>query len=326
MPLSLLASYLGDRHQCVCIGSYHSSFLPLQCGVPQGSVLGPILFNLYVNGIVNIDTAVKYIIYADDCTLLFSGMNLDDVIGECNAVLNKLHLSSQSNCIRINPSKTKIIIFRARNKEVKLHQHFIYAGQEIAVVDEHKILGVTFSSNLAWHAHINHLCSKLSAATGALSRCRSLIPLHAKLSIYHALFASHLNYCSLVWLTTTKKNIEKIITLQKKIIRNVADVGYLSSTRTLFPLYNIVKIENMYNFRILRMFCFSSSTHKCFLADTASLTPNITCVVTRSTDEWFVPRFRTNYKFEMLHHNLPFILNSYTFLTFKDMRQCFVSM
>lgn len=103
-------------------------------------------------------------------------MNLDDVIGECNAVLNKLHLWSQSNCIRINPSKTKIIIFRARNKEVKLHQHFIYAGQEIAVVDEHKILGVTFSSNLAWDAHIDHLCFKLSAAAGALSRCRSLIP------------------------------------------------------------------------------------------------------------------------------------------------------
>lgn len=178
----------------------------------------------------------------------------------------------------------------------------------------------------SWKYLIDQLCSKLSSAAGALSRCRSLIPVHAKLSVYHALFASNLNYCSLVWMTTTKENIEKIIILQKKIIRHVADVGYLSSTRTLFPLYNIVKIENMYNFRILRMFCYSFSTHKCFLAAIASLTPNIKCVATRSTDEWFVPRFRTNYKFQMLHHNLPSILNKNTFLTFKEMRQYFVNM
>lgn len=165
------------------------------------------------------------------------------MIGECNAVLNKLHLWSQSNCIRINPSKTKIIIFRARNKEVKLHQHFIYAGQEIAVVDEHKILGVTFSSNLAWDAHIHHLCSKLSAAAGALSRCRSLIPLHAKLSIYHALFASHLNYCSLVWLTTTKKNIKKIIPCKRKSFATLLTLVICPQRVPCFPCIILLKLK-----------------------------------------------------------------------------------
>uniref|UniRef100_A0A6G5AFJ6 Putative endonuclease/reverse transcript n=1 Tax=Rhipicephalus microplus TaxID=6941 RepID=A0A6G5AFJ6_RHIMP len=96
--------------------------------------------------------------------------------------------------------------------------------------------------------HVNYLCEKLSSVTGVLSRCRSLLPTKAKVQIYNALFHAHLNYCALVWSTTTITNIRKILMLQKKIIRYIDNIDYYSSTREAFPKYNIIRIDNLYTF------------------------------------------------------------------------------
>lgn len=105
VPLSLLQSYLHGRTQCVYIGTNRSTYLPVPCGVPQGSLLGPLLFNIYINDIINIDKSVKFIIYADDSSLLLSGPDPEALIKHCNNVLHKLYTWSNSNQIRINPLK-----------------------------------------------------------------------------------------------------------------------------------------------------------------------------------------------------------------------------
>lgn len=313
-PLALIKSYLSERSQCVCLGNHHSSSLPISRGVPQGSVLGPLLFNVFINDIVNINTSAKFIIYADDATVLFSGADTDTLVESCNNFFCNITSWSLSNKLKINPKKTKVIIFRARNKVLNLKQDIMCADQKIDIVEEHKILGVTFSSHLSWDSHVNDLCKKLSFTTGALSRCREILPTNIKVKIYQALFQSHINYCSLVWLTTTQRNINKILLLQKKAIRHIANTGYLSPTSTHFRKHSIIKIQYMYEFRILRSFYLCSSAFRQFLQSTAVLQRHNHVVNTRNIGDWHIPRFRTDYKLQSLKYNLPCILNKHKHL------------
>lgn len=263
-PLSLLRSYLTNRQHCVCIDNHTSSFL-FTGGVPQESVLGPLLFNVFINDIVQIDSEEKFIMHADNTTLLISGKCDNNLVMRCNATLERFHVRSQSNRININPAKTMVVIFRAKNKQVKLNHIIKYSNNTIQIVNETKILGVTFSACLSWDTHINNICRNLSSATGAFARTRSLLPTKVKINLYYALFESHLNYCSLVWANTTKTSVTKIQILQKKIMRLISGVHYLSGTRYIFNSYKIVAFQHMYHFRILRYFYFSSGQSKNFL-------------------------------------------------------------
>lgn len=310
-PLSLMTSYLKNRTQCVCIDSQNSSSLPVLNGVPQGSVLGPLLFNVYVNDIVNIDLAPQYFIYADDSTLLFTGSDPDFLVLQCNNTLEKLHHWSKSNSVKINPVKTKAVLFRPKNKMFTLQRKISLFDRNIELVDEHKVLGITFSCNLSWNSHVQSLCRRLSVAVAALSCCRVLMPVNIKIQLYYALFTSQMNYCSLVWSSTTKSNIDKISVLQKAALRHIARVDRMSSTRELFPNFNIIRFEHHYNYRLLNWFFFSPCDSKNFLISIASLRPHDTAVDIRDPAPWFVPRFRTQYKMQTLKHNLPVLLNKY---------------
>lgn len=126
-----------------------SSFLPILRGAPQGRILGPLLFNVYMNDLVSIDKTAKCIIYADDRTILFSGANVNECVCKRNNALSKLSLWSSLNQITINPLKTKVCIFYARGKSVELLSPILYEGQKTALVNEHQIPGVTFSGHLS---------------------------------------------------------------------------------------------------------------------------------------------------------------------------------
>lgn len=111
---------------------------------------------------------------------------------------------------------------------------------------------------------------------------------------------------------TTTTNITKILTLQKGAVRYIANLPYLLHTEYAFCIYSIVPVTCMYELRILRSFRFSSTAFREFLTRHASLQFHNKRVSTRRNPTWFLPSFRTNYKLQMLEHNLPFILNKYT--------------
>lgn len=275
------------------------------------SVLGPLLFNAYVNDLVKIDTSVKFMLYADDSTFIISGPQVESVIIRCNELLAKLSSWTKLNRLHINPNKTKAIIFRAKNKLVTLSNKIIFEGQEIEVVNNHKILGVYFSSTLSWDTHVAHLCKKLSSVTGVVSRCRGVLPPQIKLLIYNTLFNSYLNYCTLVWSTTTKTNLQKLLVLQKKIVRYIANIPAMATTKDAFRSFNIIKVDNIYEFRLLQSVYFSSDALVNFLLCLASLEHRNIVVETRNTELWAIPHFRTFYKHQTLAYNLPTTLNKY---------------
>lgn len=143
-PLALLESYLNNRKQCVVIDGQCSSFRNIRTGVPQGSILGPLLFNVYINDIVNIDDEAQFIIYADDTSLFLSGEEADVLVCKANSILSKFFMWSETNGLKVNTTKTKAILFRSTNKPVSINNTINLGTSSIELVNQHKTLGVIF--------------------------------------------------------------------------------------------------------------------------------------------------------------------------------------
>lgn len=147
VPFELLKSYLDNRQQSVTIDGQRSPFSNIVCGVPQGSILGPLLFNAYINDVVNITDQAQFIIYADDTSLLFSGNDADELIKRANFVLEIFFLWSDINGLKINTLKSKAILFRPVNKLVNITNPLKIGTASIELVHQHKTLGVYFSEH-----------------------------------------------------------------------------------------------------------------------------------------------------------------------------------
>lgn len=328
---TLLLSYLSDRKQRVAIENCVSEYKSVLHGVPQGSVLGPLLFNVYVNDIVKTSSDASFVLYADDTSLFVSGSNSEEVFTKAQVELQRLYTWSKSNGLKINSNKSKAILFRAKNKEAQIHAELLLGGMPISIVEQHKILGVTFSADMTWTCHVESLTKSLSSVAGALSRCRHFLPVRVKLQIYHALFSSRVNYCTLVWGTTTIKNINSVLTVQKRALRYIENVSYTDSTRLLFSRHKIISAKHTYEYRLLFSFFFSNEKFKTFLKASSDLKIYESDNRTRGSDRWLVPRRRTGYMLQSLKHNVPFLLNIYDnalnsdACTRKAMREYFVN-
>lgn len=232
--LRLLKSYLEHRSQYVFMNGYSSLAKPILSGVPQGSILGPFLFNIYVNDIINIYSEAKFVNYADDTSIFFSGENADVLIDKANVMLGRLNMWSRSNLLQINVGKSEAVLFRPKNKVISITKDLTINSTKIEIVNSFKILGIIFTNNMSWDNHINYLNTKLSQIVGMLNRHRHIVPMSVKLMIYNSLFYSHLNYCHLVWGTTTPTNLDKILLLQKKAVRAIGNMPFQSHTSDLF--------------------------------------------------------------------------------------------
>lgn len=306
----LIKSYLNHRSQYVEVNGISSQLKPIKLGVPQGSILGPLLFNIYVNDIVNVDASTKYVIYADDTTLLFTSNNSEDLVTTANSVLAKLYKWSIENGLTINTNKTKTVLFQAKNKNVSLQSDIRLNHCNLEVVTSAKTLGIIFDQDMSWSSHTNYLAGKLSQIAGQVFALKSL-PLKVKLLVYHSLFASHLNYCILVWGTTSATNINRVFLIQKKIIRSVCNEKFDAHTAPLFSRFGVIKFPNLYNYQLSTMFIKERSSTQRKICCLANLRPTVRHYGTRSAETWHVPFTRTNYGKQMIRYNLPALLNTH---------------
>lgn len=306
----LIKSYLNHRSQYVEINGISSQLKPIKIGVPQGSILGPLLFNIYVNDIVNVDASTKYVIYADDTTLLFSSKNIENLVTTTNSVLAKIYEWSIENGLTINTNKTKTVLFQAKNKNISLQSDIMLNHSNLEVLASAKTLGIFFDHDMSWNSHINYLAGKLSQIAGQVFALKFL-PLKIKLLIYHSLFASHLNYCLLVWGTTSATNINRLFLLQKKIIRSICNENFDSHTAPLFSRLEVIKFPSLYNYQLSTMFVKERNSIQRKICTLANLRPNARHYGTRSPEIWHVPFARTNYGKQLICHTLPALLNNH---------------
>lgn len=309
IPLVLLQSYLTFRQQYVVINGHSSSVQPIRAGVPQGSILGPLLFNLYINDIVNISKVPSFIIYADDTSLFFSGIEIEDLGNETNTSLEKLYNWSEVNSLVINTSKSKAVLFKPKNRRISSSFNIILGPSVIEIVPNVKTLGVYFNEQMSWDTHVNNIVKKLSRVLGKLCQFRNLLPRHIKMLIYKALFMPHLNYCNLVWCTTSLSNINKLHLLEKKAVRTILNVPFDTHTPPLFKELCLITVPDLYEYNLLTRYRSTIRSNEPFLVHISNLTLNFRVYDVREGENWKIPTNRTNYGFQMLRYNLPFVLN-----------------
>lgn len=307
--LQLLKSYLGSRKQFVCVNGHSSERKQILSGVPQGSILGPFLFNVYVNDIMNTDKKTKFVVYADDTTLLFSAKTETELFTKANFTLHHLHKWSQLNALKINTVKTKAILFRPKAKNINIGGQLSLNNSTIEIVPALKTLGVYFTENMSWDMHVNHIASKLASIVGVTYANKKNLPTKVKLLIYNALFYSRINYCHLVWGNTTISNLQKIHLLQKKMLRNIFGVPYDHPSEPLFFKSGIMRIQSLYSYRLGSSYKLDVKNNTNFLAHLACLVNTNPVYMTRKPKTWKIYHCRTGYGEQMLKRTLPQLLN-----------------
>ena len=247
-------SYLADREQYVSVGKKNSSTSKLKYGVPQGSILGPLLFIIYINDLPNINNIAKFILYADDANIILTGETISEISSKFHELSDALFNWVSNNELLLNIKKTNYMIFtRKRNLDLDNFSPKI-ANVKIEQKSVARFLGVLIDEKLSWSQHIAAIKSKMSRYIGILYKLKNILPLRARILIFNSLIQSHLNYCSLVWGSSTKNKIESLFTAQKKAIRAIMPgfVNYYykdgtlpSHTKAAFTDFNILTVHNI---------------------------------------------------------------------------------
>ena len=249
-------SYLYDRHQFVSVNGVSSENLCIQSGVPQGSVLGPLLFIIFINDLPQSvqDSAVD--IFADDTTLSHSSHFTNTNAIQCALQMSADDLVkwSSENRMVLNSAKTKSMLVTGKRLKKKIigdHQslRINIDGKLIEHVKSQKLLGVIIDDELSFDEHIDKLSGKLAQRIGLLKKMKKYLPLRERIAYYNATVKSLMMYGSNIWSNMSKENLDRISKLQKRAARVILGASTRTRSASLFkelgwiPFVDEVKIR-----------------------------------------------------------------------------------
>ena len=251
--LKWFESYLSNRKQYVEINGTKSSFRTMSCGVPQGSVLGPLLFLLYINDLPNIVDFFS-LLFADDTTFLTSNKDINVLFRKTQSSIKTAAEWFQANKLTLHPDKTKYMVFippktkcdNLNNLSLTLNSTQLQRVGTDCPEKTVKFLGVWFDDKLSWKNHILEIQKKLNCSNYYLAQIRNSVPTKVKLTIYNSLFKSHIEYGILAWGKVTDNIIKPLITMQKRAVRNVVSAPYLAHTDGIFRELGLLKLKDIY--------------------------------------------------------------------------------
>ena len=262
VELSWFKSYLTNRQQFVKIDNIESTFLEVKCGVPQGSILGPLLFLIYVNDMYLSVPKLNAVMFADDTNLFISGADYKTLFKIMNEQLSLIETWFAANKLSLNTDKTKYTLFCSKSMEdilpLKLPKICI-GNKEVNRTRYTKFLGVLIDENLTWDNQLNAVSSKISSQIGIISKSRKFLNNHAMKMLYFAFINPYLTYGNVVWGSVQKSKLNKIHTLQKRAVRIISHAPRGSHSR---PLMIENKILNIYEINLFNFFKFMHKVYK----------------------------------------------------------------
>ena len=244
--LQWIENYLQNREQYVIFNDNLSERDVLKCGVPQGSVLGPLLFLLYINDLPKASSILSPILFADDTNLFATDSNIDLLIHRANSGLIQIAQWFQLNKLSLNVNKSNFIIFKNKNKNYNSEKNKIYINNNLlSNVSSVKFLGVNIDENLCFKNHCQFVSKKVSKSLGIIKKVKPYLKTSTLLTLYYSLIYPHISYCNLIWASTYPSYLQPIHRLQKSFVRIATNSPYLAPSSPLFKKLQILTIYDV---------------------------------------------------------------------------------
>lgn len=257
LPLALFKNYLSDRKQCVKIGSFTGQYEDVTYGVPQGSVLGPTLFLVYINDLLNLKVGdARIFSYADDTAIVFTGPNWEAVHSATEKGLSEVYRWLSSNLLTLNAQKTNYICFTINKKtqpksDLNIKIHNCDASETcscptIEKLSATKYLGVQIDENLTWYVHLDLISNRIRKFIWIFKKLRHVASQPLLNKIYVALAQSVASYCIPVWGGATKTKLLEVEKAQRALLKVMYFKPYRFPTERLYMSCDLLTIRKLY--------------------------------------------------------------------------------
>ena len=234
-------SYLTDRTQYVNFNGEQSAEHTLKCGVPQGSILGPLFFIIFVNDMFNVSNVLFNVLYADDTCIYISGSDINALFDVLNIELAALLEWLNANKLTLNVDKTFYMLFHRRR--IKTDNLKLTIGQgTLKQTSQCKYLGLIIDNKLNWAAHIAHVKSKISKCVGILMKARPSLSRKCLLDLYYSFAYPYLIYCVELWGHAGDRLLYPLFLVQKKIVRIITFSAFLAHTAPIFQKLRLLPL------------------------------------------------------------------------------------
>ena len=249
-----LSSYLSGREQYVQVEDFKSGYMTITKGVPQGSILGPLLFSLYINDIIEF-VDVEVILFADDAVFIISAGALPNLYNKIRRLFSDLERYLLSNKLVPNLRKSKLMFFNSKPKPDL--DVLTFGGEEIEWVSEFKYLGLVLNNRMSYSGHNDRICTKVSQYIGVFYNLNKILPKDVLVLLYHTFILPHLMLHIVLWGTAPEVYMSKLRIKQNKLLRailNVEVVNGIPQQRSM-AMYNnlgLLTISNLFRFQLFR--------------------------------------------------------------------------
>lgn len=298
--IEFFKSYLSNRKQRVKSNSKLSDPMYIKCGVPQGSILGPLLFLIYINDIGIVSNTINIDLFADDSTIHRSEKDINIIESSLQENINFISNWCSLNNMSLHPEKSKCMLLSTKHKIMKARPLNLTVNDvNIENVTVQKVLGVYIDNTLTWDYQITSVCKKINTKISLLKQINLFLNEDMKRMFYNAYIIPCFDYCCSVWGkgVHSKGNINKIVKLQKRTARIILQRDFRESSSKMFTELQWMTFENrvIYHTAIMAFKC-QKNLFPDYMSDLLSVSQNENYKLRSSTRrDLILPKFKTNY-------------------------------